>query len=175
MLVDVPMDIFSKKSTSALSTACWPTRGRSRSRTSTSAPPSGSSTRSWRPGLRSSMWAAGSCWRDATTELREFAEHLDHPGRPQPDGQGGACRRPPADPRHDRLLGHQVHQRQVQGRRLDPGPGHALQGSRLQLLGAGIHLRLPADEADPYRYRAQSRSAATSRPKSARLPTSSRR
>ena len=74
-------------------------------------------------------------------------------GRAHADGQGRAARRPSADPRHDRVLGHQVHQRQVQGRRLDPGARHALLRGRLQLVGARVHVQLPADEADPHRHR----------------------
>ena len=74
-------------------------------------------------------------------------------GRAHADGQGRAARRPPADPGHDRFLGNEVHQRPVQGRRLDPGPRHALLRSRLQLVGARVHVQLPADQADPDRHR----------------------
>ncbi len=74
-------------------------------------------------------------------------------GRAHADGQGRAAGRPSADPRNDRLLGHQVHQRQVQGRRLDSRAGHTLLGGRLQLLGARVHVQFSADEADPHRHR----------------------
>ena len=74
-------------------------------------------------------------------------------GRAHADGQRRAARRPSVRARHDRLLGHAIHQRAVQGRRLDPGARNAVLGSRLQLVGAGVHVQFPADEADPDRHR----------------------
>ena len=76
-----------------------------------------------------------------------------HAGVAQPDGQGRAARRPSVDAGHDRLLGHQVHQRQVPQRRPGVRPGHPLCRSRLQLVGERIHLQLYPIKADPHRHR----------------------
>ena len=54
-----------------------------------------------------------------------------------------------------RLLGHQVRQRHLPRCRLGAGPGHALQGSRLQLLVSRLHVQHSADAAHPHRHRAE--------------------
>ena len=75
------------------------------------------------------------------------------PGRAHADGQGRVARRPSIRPRHDGLLGHQVHQRAMPQRRLDPRSRHPLFRSRLQLVGAGLHVQFSADQADADRHR----------------------
>ena len=154
VLVDVPMDIFSRRSTSRCSSG-------SAHNTQDAAQAVDSTTRR-RPRIVAQLLAAktpvlyvggGVLLADAADELREFAEHLAHPGRAHADGQGRAARRSSADARHDRLLGHEVHQRQVPGADWILGARHALLRGRLQLVGAGIHVHLSADEADPHRHR----------------------
>ena len=86
--------------------------------------------------------------RDPRRRRRRAARVRDpprDPGRAHADGQGRAARRSPADARHDRLLGHQVRQRQVPLGRLDHRPRHALRGGRLQLVGHRVHVQHAAD------------------------------
>ena len=71
----------------------------------------------------------------------------------QSDGQGSAARRSPADLRHVRFLGHQVCQRSVPGSRRRPWRWNPFRGGRLQFVGAGVHVQLSANQADPYRHR----------------------
>ena len=75
-------------------------------------------------------------------------------GRAHADGQGRAARRPSADPRDDRVLGHEVHQRQVQAART----GSSALGTRFSEADCSsweeeYTFRMPADEADPHRHR----------------------
>ena len=60
---------------------------------------------------------------------------------------------------------------QVPRRRLDPGPRHALLRGRLQLVGARVHVQHPADEADPHRHRSGRDRPQLSRSRSARWRT----
>ena len=122
VLVSVPMDIFSMEIDIALFERLAHTHARSctsrRWTRQTAEKIVRDAGRGEEPGR--STPAAACILADAAEELREFVDHLAHPGRAQPDGQGRAARRSSADARHDRLLGHQVHQRQVPQRRLDP-------------------------------------------------------
>ena len=107
------------------STACWPTHAhcqavarradrREDRQAAAGREEAAAVRRRWHPARRRGH-------RDARVRRAPAAS-----GSAYADGQGRAARRSPADPRHDRLLGHQVHQRQVPQRRLDPGAGHAL-------------------------------------------------
>ena len=71
------------------------------------------------------------------------------------DGQGRAAGRPSVHPRHDGLLGHQIHQRPMPRGRLDPRPRHAILRGGLQFVGAGIHVQFSADQAHPDRHRSR--------------------
>jgi hypothetical protein len=152
VLIDVPMDIFSKKIDTALFERMLANQ-RQVAKPSLDEATAERMVKTLLEARTPLLYVGGGIMlADAMTELREFAEHLSLPvahtlmeGRP--------CGRPPADPRHDRLLGHQVHQRQVQRGRLDPGARDPLLRGRLQLLGTRIHLQLPADPADADRYR----------------------
>ena len=74
-------------------------------------------------------------------------------GRLHADGQGRGAGRPSVRAGHDRVLGHQVHQRAVPHGRLDHGPWYAFLGGRLQLLVPGVHVQHAADQAHPHRHR----------------------
>ena len=90
---------------------------------------------------------------NATAELQEFVDHMSLPVSHSLMGKGVLPDDHPLHPGHDRLLGHQVHQRQVPERRPGVWPGHPLCRSRLQLVGKRVHLRLRRDQADPHRHR----------------------
>ncbi len=98
-----------------------------------------------------------------------------HSGGAQPDGQGRAAGRSPADARHDRFLGHQVHQREVPHRRLGAGARHALQGSRLAAPGSRNTRSRFRRRSSSTSTSSRAKSAAIIRPRSARSRTSSRR
>ena len=139
VLVDVPMDIFSKE----IDVALWKrvlANAKALHKPSlddeTAEEIIGAARREEPAALRRRRHPAGRRGeRDARARRAPVAA-----GRAHADGQGRAARRPPADPRHDRVLGHEVHQRQEQGRGLDPGAGHALLRGRLQLVGREVHV-----------------------------------
>ncbi len=137
----------------AVRSACWPTPRRCTSPRSTTRRPRRSSAQLLAAKTPLLYVGGGILLADAADRDARARRAPVAAGRAHADGQGRAARRPSADPRHDRLLGHEVHQRQVQGRRLDPRPRHALLRGRLQLVGGGVHVQLPADEADPHRHR----------------------
>ena len=143
VLVSVPMDIFSMEidtelfdRVQAAHHACWS------SRRSTTRPPSGSSL-TLADAQRPVIYVGGGVLL-AGRRARSCAEFVDHMGIPVAHslmGKGVLPDDHPDDPGHDRLLGHQVHQRQLPHRRLGARPGHQLQGGGLQLVGGRIHLR----------------------------------
>ena len=153
VLVDVPMDIFSKE----IDVALWNAR-------------SANAKALHKPSLDDAIAeqivrqllaaktpllyvGGGILLADAATEMRELAEHLSLPVAHTLMGKGALPDDHPLILGMTRLLGHQVHQRQVQGRRLDPRSRHALLRGRLQLVGGRVHVQLSADEADPHRHR----------------------
>ena len=68
-------------------------------------------------------------------------------------GQGRALGPAPAAPRDRRLLGRVPGHRGGEERRRDPRDRLPLLGHPLLLVGAGLHVQHPADEADPRRPR----------------------
>ena len=105
VLVDVPMDIFSKE----IDVALWK---RVLANTKTLHKPSlDDETASMMIeallGAKNPVMYAGGgiLLAGAAKEMRELAEHLSLPVAHYADGQGRAARRPPADPRDDRVLG----------------------------------------------------------------------
>ena len=118
VLVDVPMDIFSKEIDVALFE-----RLRHNAKTlqkpsldeETAADDRAEAGRGEAPGaLCRRRHHAGRCGGRVARLRRPPAD----PRRAHADGQGRAARRSPVRARHDRLLGHQVHQRAVPWRRL---------------------------------------------------------
>ena len=155
VLVDVPMDIFSKEIDVKLFERLRAQHQVvARSRRSTTRPRTEIVTQAAQPRRRRcSTSAAASCSPTRRAEMREFVEHLSDAGRAHADGQGALPDDHPLDPRHDRLLGHEVHQRQVPAAPTGSwGSARASRG-RLQLVGDRVHVQLPADEADPHRHR----------------------
>ena len=147
VLVSVPMDIFSKEIDTALferlahhtQEAAQAVDGRRRS-------PSASCDAAGDAKTPVIYAGGGVLLADAAAELREFVDQLGIPGRAYADGQGRAARRPSADARHDRLLGHQVHQRQLPQRRLRPR--RSARASRKPTAARGIreyHVQHSAD------------------------------
>ena len=153
VLVDVPMDIFSAEVDVALFE-----RLRAQHQEAAQAVARRGDGDGDRQGLRQAkrplLYVGGGV---VLRRRRRRAARLRRPsagsGGAHADGQGRAAGRPSVRARHDRLLGHQVHQRPVPHGRLDPGPRHALLGGRLQLVGAGVHVQHAADQADPDRHR----------------------
>ena len=156
VLVSVPMDIFSMEVDTALFERLSAPHARAAQAVD---------RRAHRPRRSCARWLEakhagdpGRRRRDPRRRRRRAARVRrppGDPGRAQPDGQGRAARRPSADARHDRLLGHEVRQRQVPHGRLGVRRRHALRGGRLQLVGARVHVQLPAEQADPHRHRSE--------------------
>ena len=171
VLVDVPMDIFSKQ-VDVASFERLRLNTKSIARPALDEPTATAIVKNLLSAKRPVLYVGR---RDHARRRHEGAARVRRPpadpGRAHADGQGRAARRSSARARHDGLLGHEVHQRAVPRRGLDPGPRHALLRGRLQLVGARVHVQLPADEADARRHRPCPRSAATIRSRSARWPT----
>ena len=109
----------------------------------------------WKRSSRCSMSAAASCSPTRPRELRELVDHLQIPVAHTLMGKGAL----PDD--HPLVLGMTgfwgtkfINEQTPQGR-LDPRARHAFLRSRLQLVGARLHVQLPADEADPHRHRSR--------------------
>ena len=130
-----------RRSTSRCSSACGTTPRRCASPRSTRRRPT-EIVRSCVAAKRPVLYVGGGIMlADATAELREFVDHLQIPVAHTLMGKGALPDDHPLRPRHDRLLGHPVHQRAVPRADLDPRPRHALLGSRLQLVGARVHVQ----------------------------------
>ena len=175
VLVDVPMDIFSKEIDVALF-------DRLRLNTKTLHKPTideetaAEIVRKLVAAQHPLLYVGGGIIRaDASAELREFVDHLQIPVALHADGQGRAARRPSVRPRHDGLLGHQVHQRAMPRRRRRSSA--SARGSRKPTAARGS----PSTRSTSRRRSSSTstsirpRSAATIRSRSAPWPTSSRR
>ena len=101
------------RSTPRCSSACRRTRARCTSRRWTSRPARRSCARCSRPRTPLIYAGGGVHPRRRRRRAARVRDAPGDPGRAHADGQGRAARRPSADARHDRLLGHQVRQRQV--------------------------------------------------------------